>query len=408
MNKLFFILIAATLIATTGCTSDEPEPNDKPYVICPTAIGRNIIDAQNSFSCGFFKLASSTATAPNLVISPLSISMALSMTANGASGETLSEMTATLGGALDDMNSLNHLLLQGLPMADSKVALSLANSIWIDEAYPVLPTFVDINKNIYSAEVSNVDLDTENARRMINSWAKKQTKGLIPEFLTSTLPSTTRLMLINALYFKGPWAEKFNKNNTRDEIFTNADGSKSTVRMMSNSSMRVTAWTDGEDTLVNLPYGNGAFSMTLILPAEGCSAEKCIENITPERISSWQTTSHSSLTAWVKLPKFDIEFSPDNLIEILRSMGIRRAFTSEADFDKMAEKKLFIGLVKQKARLIVDEEGTEAAAVSGTGMLDAAFSPMEKPNFHFDRPFVFFISEQSTSSILFMGKVTKL
>lgn len=178
--------------------------------------------------------------------------------------------------------------------------------------------------------------------------------------------------------------------------------------MMSNSSMRVTAWTDGEDTLVNLPYGNGAFSMTLILPAEGCSAEKCIENITPERISSWQTTSHSSLTAWVKLPKFDIEFSPDNLIEILRSMGIRRAFTSEADFDKMAEKKLFIGLVKQKARLIVDEEGTEAAAVSGTGMLDAAFSPMEKPNFHFDRPFVFFISEQSTSSILFMGKVTKL
>lgn len=409
MKKLSLILCAGAL-ALSSCSSDEPAGNDAPFVICPTPTGRSIVEAQNNFSCDFFRLASAKAEAPNMVISPLSLSMALSMTANGAAGETLSEILTTLGigSTLSETNELNNLLLNSFPHADKKVKVSLANSIWIDNDFPLLESFAKINKDAYHADVYNVDIDTEETKNRINKWAEKNTNGLIKNFLEKPLGEFNVVNLLNALYFKGEWATKFDKDNTIVAPFHNADGTETRVRMMCASSMPVTALVDDGITAVTLPYGNKTFAMTLILPAEGMSLDECIAMIDGNRINQWNNYPTEEIEAQIKLPKFEIEYG-DELSKILSEMGIKKAFDGdEADFSKMSPVSLAISSVIQKARIIVDEEGTEAAAVTHVSMETTCPGPTFTNRFEFDRPFAFYISESSTSSILFMGKVTKL
>ena len=410
MNK-FFLIPFAGLIAPASCSSDEPAGNDKPFVICPTPVGRNIVEAQNNFSCDFFRLASAKAEEPNMVISPLSLSMALSMVANGAEGETLSEILTTLGmrSSLGEINELNNLLLQSFPIADKKVTVSFANSIWIDNEFPVLDNFVNINKECYKAEVNNVDIGTEETKNLINKWAEKHTKGLIKDLLHKPLDAGTKLALFNALYFKGKWANKFNKDKTIRAPFHNADGKETRVRMMCAYSLPLKALEDDGLTAVTLPYGNGSFAMTLVLPAENMTIDECISMLDGKRLSQWHSYNEngSTIEAEVQLPKFEIEYGAE-LNDHLQAMGIKSAFCADADCSNLSNFSLYINKVFQKARIIVDEEGTEAAAVTGVSMdLMSPIGPDNK-SFVFDRPFVFYISERSTSSILFMGKVTKL
>jgi len=410
MKKSIILILAGIMAAAlSSCLSDEPYKTDKNIiVICPDAVGRDIIDSQNTFSCELFKHASATADEPNMIISPLSLYMSLSMTANGASGETLSELSNVLNSnaSLGQINQLNQLLLNGFPIEDSKVTLSLANSIWIDNNFPILTKFVNVCQETYSAEINNADIPADKTRLSINDWAEKHTNGMIKNFFDRPIPPNVRLLLINALYFKGEWAQKFDKKDTYNEIFHNADGTQATVRMMDNSTLNVRVLEDDMFSAVTIPYGTGPFTMTLLLPNEGITLDDCVKELTAKNIGRILSNSQE-LEAHIKLPKFEIESDPDNLIEILKGMGINRAFSDLAEFDGISDTKLLINFIKQKARIIVDEEGTEAAAVTGVGMLETALPSAPKPTFIFNRPFAFYISERNTYSILFMGKVTK-
>lgn len=409
MKHFPFILLAGLLTLASCSSSDELINNEKPLVICPTVDGMSIVKAQNNFSCNFFKQTSAASEEPNMVISPLSLTMALSMTANGAANETLSEIIATLGygSSLDEVNALNRLLLNSFPQADKKVTVSFANSIWIDNDFPVLDSFKKINRDAYDAEIRNVDIDTDETMNLINRWADKNTNGLIKKFLDKPYDESCKLALLNALYFKGEWDVKFDKEETTPQVFHNADGTEPRVRMM-HKLIRIKALQDDGLTAATLPYGNGSFSINLVLPDEDMTIDECISMLDGERLLEWHEHFTSAVPQKVSLalPRFDIQ-TGNELNDILKNMGIKSAFSKKADFSGISESPLYIGSITQKARIIVDEEGTEAAAVTGSNMESSAIMyPTDKLSF--DRPFVFYITENSTSSILFIGKVTKL
>lgn len=407
--KLHLFPIAATLASmmAVACDSDAMGPDDPKPVICPTSIDMAIIEKQNDFAFSYLKLAPADDNG-NSVVSPLSLSMALSIAANGASGETLDEILDALGfdnSSLSDVNSLNSMLMEVLPQMDSKTRLSLANTLWIHKDFPVNESFKDLCNNTYKAEANSIDMYSDEAVGIINRWAEKHTAGLIKNFISEA--PCARLAIMNALYFKGKWADKFPKSETMRRKFHNADGSTPEVEMMHDSRHTCAAWEDDGVTIVSLPYGNGSFRMTLLLPDEGITTEQCAAALTDAKWNDWQTHLSQEGTISLTIPKFDIE-SENQPIEMLQSLGMRRAFTGNAEFPGISPQPLAISKIRQRTHVIVDEEGTEAAAVTDIEFDLTAPSPGGIRTLVIDRPFIFVISESDTSSILFMGKINNL
>ena len=222
---------------------------------------------------------------PNLFISPLSASLCLSMIANGALGNTLSEMTDVLGFSgysLEEMNNYNKKLVEALLDLDNTTQLGIANSIWIKKGFGVHDDFVSVNKKMYDAQVQELDFASPKAPDIINGWCAGKTNNCIPKVLNE-IPETARLYLLNALYFKGIWKNQFKKSDTAEEAFTNADGSKSTVHMMNLRDERFNYAENEYFSMAELPYGNEAFSMVVLLPAEGKSLDECLPQLNDER-----------------------------------------------------------------------------------------------------------------------------
>lgn len=412
MKKLFSMMLLVGFL--TGCSNHEGgdiHPKERKNIELSRS-EQVMTEETTDFAFRFFQQVNlSEVEQANWMVSPLSASMALGMITNGADGNTLAEMKATLGfseASIDEMNAYYRRLLTELPDLDNTTQLGLANSIWIKEGFEVKSPFVDVNKQMYDAKVSNLDFSSPKALSTINNWCSDKTHGRITKILEE-IPEYVRMYLLNALYFKGIWEEgyKFDKSKTQDEDFTNADGSIAKVKMM-NQNKRYLFNNNDYFWMAQFDYGNGAYNMTVLLPDADHTLEECLEALTAENWKKWNA-EWDYRTLSVKMPRFEITYKKD-LIDDMWALGMKDAFNPlAADFSNISDEDLYLGLLQQYTYLKVDEEGTEAAAVTVGGMLDSAAPPSTGPvPFHLNRPFVFMIREVSTGVILFMGKVTEM
>jgi serpin B len=349
--------------------------------------------------------------APNLFFSPLSASLALTMVLNGARNETYRQMAHALGYGeqpVERINTENALLLHLLRSPDPKTETLVANSLWVQQGFSLLPSFLQACQKHYEAEVDSVDFmqDREGAAERINGWVKQNTKGLIPKlFEPSDFSPLTRLVVVNTLYFKGKWQKPFDKQATREEEFHLEGGTVKRVPMMHQSGKFDYLRGDGFQA-VALPYGAGELSFYLFLPDEGRSLQAFLKELTAERWAQW-LKGFKPMEGDVGLPRFRIEATYP-LKEPLQAMGITDAFDPEkADLSGVApltDGRLFITKALQKAVVEVDEEGTKAAAATGVVVSVTAYNP-NRFTLIANRPFFFIIRHNATGAILFMGIV---
>lgn len=411
LKKTIAALSLLSILA--ACQNDEnPSPEPKPRQdIKLTRTEQDLMDKGTDFAFRFFdQVCSTEKEKPNVFVSPLSASLCLSMITNGASGNTLTEMQDVLGFpaasfSLDDLNNYNQKLTSALLDLDNTTQLGIANSIWVKQGFKVYDSFVDVNKKMYDARVQELDFTSPTAKDVINRWCAEQTNNCIKEVI-QRIPEDVRMYLINALYFKGIWKSQFQKSDTRQENFTNSDDTQRKVDMM-NQTKRFNYAQNSAFSIAELPYGNEAFSMVLLLPAEDKTLDESLSELTYENWKEWNQVL-SSRQLQVKLPRFNVEYNKI-LIGDMIDLGMNDAFDSnKADFSKMSAEDLYIGVLQQFTYVNVDEEGTEAAAVTVGGNFATSVDPSSPIPFFVNRPFAFIIKEKSTGAILFMGKITKL
>jgi serpin B len=331
--------------------------------------------------------------------------MALGMTYNGADGTTKDAMEATLelsGLGTDEVNQSYLSLIRLLTQLDPKVTFQIANSIWYREDIVVKQAFLDANREYFGAEVTGLDFASPDAVRTINAWVDGNTNGKIKRILDA-IPPDVVIYLINAVYFKGAWTYKFDPNHTMDAQFTSSRGTTSPCRMM-NLTGTFPYYEDSIFQLVDLPYGSERFSMTLLVPRASDSVDSLIQQITPERWSEW-TERLTPAEGDLSIPRFKLEYER-SLKGVLTDLGMGIAFGDLADFTKISQQgHLVISDVKHKTFVEVNEEGTEAAAVTSVeGFFDSFPSRF---NFRADRPFIFAIRERVSGTILFIGKMAE-
>jgi serpin B len=353
-------------------------------------------------------------TDDNVFFSPYSISSALQMTYEGARGKTAQEMAAVFhfpDNAATRIGSFAKLYEQINPQ-DAAYQLSAANAIWAQNDYPFDQNYLKTVETYYRGKATNLDFvsDTENSRQTINEWVSDKTAQKIPElFASGTINPLTRLVLTNAIYFKGKWQTPFEKILTQEKDFTAATGAKTKCQMMNIKESFGYAETADYQAL-ELPYENNDLSMVIILPKNGRMAPVEGE-LSVEKFAAIKNDLKSELVD-VFLPKFKFDASY-NMNQTLAKMGMSTAFDDgNADFSGMYDKtktaeNLYIGLVIHKAYIDVYEEGTEAAAATGVAMqaTSAVMEPPQAKIFNADHPFIFAIVHNDTGSILFMGKV---
>ncbi len=406
-----FLLLSLSIIFLSACDSETGNPTLKEREdIVLSRSEQQMTEIGNEFAFKLFHEVSNNEKDKNIFISPLSASIALSMTANGAAGNSEEQMKNVLGFkdcSLEEMNQYYKKITDGLLKADPSTELGIANSIWVKEGFPLLESFIKTNKEIYDAEVRNLDFSLPSAPDIINNWCAGKTNDRIKEVIKE-INSDARAFLINALYFKGTWKFQFDKKNTRKEDFTNYDGNKSSTDMMSLEET-LNYISDEKVQIAELPYGNEAFSMIILVPQDNYTLDDITKSLTSENWGKWIDSFTGRLLS-IQLPKFKLEYEK-RLNEELIVMGMEDPFDGEAaDFSKMTDKeKLFIAFVQQNTFVEVNEEGTEAAAVTTVGMVNTSVGPEPVVTpFHVNRPFIYVIKEKSTGAILFMGRMTNL
>lgn len=398
----------STMVACEKLNSDDSNSDNEYVPLVLTKAERGIAAKANEFG---FNVFHSLYEEKPILISPLSLSLALSMTACGADGETEKQMTSVLGFSgysSEEVAGYYKKMVEALKGIDKKSTFEIANSIWVSKYLNVKEEFVSMVKDNFVSEKRTVDFMDPTVVNQVNKWCSDNTHGKITEIVKS-IPPETVMALVNALYFNGKWGGfKFN-DKTNEEDFRTIDESKTKVEMMSASSNFSYA-SDDSWSMVNLPYGNGAFRMSVILPPVDMKFADAAKSLDADRfikLSAMARTHPVNL----KMPQFKYEYSIDELGDVLVSLGMEDAFdASKADFRKMADVPLgeiFIRTVKHKTFIDVNTKGTEAAAVTYVGMGIAAAPPVTGTvDFIADRPFFFFISESSTGSILFIGQKT--
>ncbi|MDR0896134.1 MAG: serpin family protein [Prevotellaceae bacterium] len=416
MKKLFYL---SALFLLAACSAEAPVENTTAklpervrthrYDLELSTREQGIANANNAFAFNLFRQVKQTETKSNIALSPLSASYVLSMTANGAAGTTLNEIKSALGFneySLDDINAFYQKFTDYLTTVDGETFVGIANSIWLNKGFKVLPDFTQVNQEYYLGEVQEVDMSKGATKNRINQWVSDKTFGCIPDLLSGIDPET-RMILINTLYFDGLWRKQF--DTPQDETFTNEDGSKSDVKMLHayERSYRYLA-TDGV-RLIEISYGNSAYSMVILLPENGIELNTFSNRFTSKKWNTWMAESKSTCLN-VKLPTFDIDYER-TLNQDVQALGINHLFSGvDADLSHISDSKpLFASRILQKASIQLDQYGTTAAAA--TAMMLEGAANIETPvpiDFFVDRPFYYIIKENSTQSILFIGCVGEL
>ena len=410
MKKLLTLatLIAATL-ALTACNNPtivpDEEQGDKPAVPITLTRAESAINASvNAFGLDVFRQINTLDKVSDLFVSPLSLSLALAMTSAGADGQTEAQMRSMLGFESctnAEMAEYYRKMTEALLSIDPKTTLQIANAIWTDKGITLKKGFVSDVTKYYHSEAKSADMSAKATIDAINRWCAGHTNNKITKILDDS-DTGLAVLLVNALYFNGTWTTKF--TDTFDGKFRTLAGTGTPVTMMrAQRDMRYAATDKWQ--MVQLPYGNGAFVMDLLLPAAGLDFEKAVKGLDA---AQWEALVGALRTREVHLefPKFKMEYEI-NLNDVLQSLGMLDAFTGAANFSKMSDFGMCIDFVKQKTYVDVNEEGTEAAAVTAIGMKATSVGPSSVVSFIADRPFVFAIREASTGSILFIGQKTK-
>ena len=339
--------------------------------------------------------------AKNIFISPLSLHIALGMIMNGANGQTAQEIQKTLkldAQTLAEANATYQNLITNLPNVDSKVTMTLVNSVWYRNTFSVENSFQDLLKQTFNAEISAQDFTSPATVTTINNWASQKTNGKITKVIDQIKPDNV-MFLRNALYFNGDWKTQFDASKTIDAPFKLTSDVTTSVRMMRlntelNRAFRPTY------TAFELPYGSGNYSMTVLRPADNITADALINSLNSSEWTQLQKDMTKG-TLDIGLPKFTLTYAI-NLNNTLSAMGMPTALTDQADFTKInAKGGLTLSFVKQNTFVAVDEKGTEAAAVT-TGGISTTAVPLP---LLCDRPFVFIIHEKTSGTVLFVGKI---
>ncbi len=336
----------------------------------------------------------------NTVTSPLSASVLLAMVAAGSGGETADQMVEVLG--LESARDQRYAALLADLTADSDVTLSIANALWAAEGYPFEEDYLDVARDTFGATIDEVDLGSQEAADDIDTWVDERTEGLIESIAPDLgLPDPQAVLaLVNAVYFLGTWTTTFDEADTRDAPFELADGASVDVPMMHLPDPELETATGDGFELVRLPYGEDErFGMEVLLPDEDVPLDDLLATLDAD---AWRAAvddlAHSELSE-LALPRFELEWDAE-LNDVLTGLGMGSAFGG-GDFTPMSPANPYLATVVQKTYIRVDEEGTEAAAVTGGAMRESA----GPPPFEVDRPFAFTVSDRETDTILFLGTV---
>lgn len=405
--RRFSILLLAFLAVTAACRDANGPGDAEPIAGLPRSLSvaeTQLITADNAFGLELFHVLDSTAGPDeNLFLSPLSVAMALGMTYNGAAGETQVAMERTLGLtglSRDDINRAYRGLIDLLGDLDPAVVFEIANSIWYRNGITLEPQFLDDNRQYFDATIEALDFANPNAASTINAWVRDRTRGRIEKIVDSPIPGDVILYLINAIYFNANWTYQFDPDRTAPRPFVLADGTEVMVPMMAQTEMIpvATALVEGV-RILDLSYGGGAFRFTVALPDTPAGIHDLAANLTEEQWSDW-VSALDSTEIIVQLPKFSLE-QEYALRDPLEALGMIPAFCGTvADFARMYPEAC-ISRVKHKTFVEVDEEGTEAAAVTSVEFVVTSAPPI----FAVDRPFLFVLRERLSGTILFLGKV---
>ena len=409
MKKLFFYTGILSLLLAAGCTSNGDEPKPEPPIVEPPMKVElkkaEKVTRDNAFTFDLLRAVRKHSKDANVFISPLSVSMALNMTLNGAVGATADEMRTALreaGYSTADINAYSRELREALLRADPKTTIGIANSIWYRQGATIKAPFIEANRTFYDAEVEALDFTSPTAVSTINGWCARKTNNRIKKILEE-IPSNAFMYLINAVYFKGTWKTRFEKKRTFSTTFRRADGSTQKVQMMSLKDTFRCASSDVCDYL-EMDYGNHTFSMVIMLPKDGKTTRDVIAAMDGKK---WAEAMQSLTLNKIRvlLPRFKAECEYKMHKQILPEMGMKLPFNPElADLSGMADVAgLCITSVIHKTFVQVDEEGTEAAAVTSVGVVATGESPLYL--YRVDKPFLFVIREKSTGVILFIGEI---
>jgi serine protease inhibitor len=408
--------LAACLLTAAACTRSPTEslgpPSRLDALPRPLTIAESKVrDAANAFSFALWAKLNAAQPDTNVFVSPLSVSSALGMTMNGAANQTWNEMRAALqfsGASAAEINSGYKSLVALLTSLDPGVQMQIANSVWYRQGFPFLQTFFDTTKTYFDATVQGLNFgDSPGSLAIINGWVNGATNGKITKVLDQISPDQV-MFLINAIYFKGSWRTKFDPAETRGSIFLRNTGTLQPVQLMHRTDTIAYAET-AQYQAADLPYGNSAFTMTVLLPKPGADVEAVAASLTP---AAWQAITNSLSTAHVdfSLPKLKLNYER-KLNDDLRALGMVVPFVPDgADFTQMAAapvgNHLFIEFVKQNSFVDVNEEGTEAAAVTTVGV-GVTSAPVYKV-MRVDRPYIFVLRERLSGTVLFMGKIVRM
>ena len=408
-NKCVFFLFVLILILVFGCDVTDPTEVIRELSSAET----ELIEADNSFGLKLFKEVNAKETDSNVFISPLSISMALGMTYNGAAGSTEEAMRTTLefgNLSMDEINESYKSLIELLEGIDSDVEFNIANSIWYRDDYTFEQDFFDRCSEYFNARVSGLDFSqNEAAKDTMNNWVEYNTNGKIKQIIGYVNPIYDVMFLINAIYFNGIWTYQFNEEDTKDEPFYLSGGGTKECKMMEVLS-EFECFGDAQVQAIDIPYGIGNYSMTVILPQEGEDLDLLISGLTQEKWDEWMNNFvEDSVNLF--LPRLKIEYKMESILEeALSDLGMEIAFDPErADFTGMyGPGEIYIDRIIHKTFLKVNEEGTEAAAATvvaiGTTGIDGG---KVYPVIRVDRPFLFAIRENHSGTILFIGKIVE-
>jgi serine protease inhibitor len=406
MNKSV-LMTGMALVAMSffsGCQKEMEDGPNTPNLRPLSVQEQKTVSSSNDFAFRSFAELSKVEEAENIFISPLSISMALTMAYNGADGTTKDAIRQTLGFELNSDEEINQsfkdlvALLQGI---DRKVIFTSANSLWHDRNFKLQAPFVQLNKDYFNATVQGLDFASPAAVGQINNWVKSSTNNKIDKIIED-IQREQVLFLINAIYFKGTWTYPFDKKLTKAGDFYLEDRTTIThPPFMTLKKGEYLYYADNSKQLIDLPYGNEQYSMTIVVPNGHNSVGQLIPELNAANLNNW-LGSGTKRTWDLHMPKFKLEYE-EKLNDMLTTLGMGVAFSGGADFSRMLEgqTKLAISEVKHKTFVEVNEEGTEAAAVTSVGM-EVTSMPS---SITINRPFVFLIREKASGTILFIGKL---
>lgn len=404
--NLAIIFVAGTTGQMASCEK-QPErtlPSD-PVEIELTLKQREVVTSANRFAFDLFKpVVAGEEPGTNIMISPFSITSALSMTLNGAAGETFDAVKASLrydAMSLDEVNDTYRKLVSEMVPVDERVVMEIANSVWIENQFPVKDEFIEALKKWYLAEARNFSVSDPGSVNIINGWIEEKTHDRIQKMI-SRLDPDLAMLLINAVYFNGKWKHQFDPELTTDRPFYISSGDPVNVPMMYQKEKFAVSSTD-RVTLAELPYGQGNYSMVVALPDEGITPAEILSGLDAGKWEEWmQGLSYGQTEVRLYMPKFKYEYKR-RLNDDLISLGMGPAFDpGSADFSKISDVEVFISFVLHQTFIENKEEGTEAAAATVVGFTRTSLPP-EPQVINLNRPFLYFIRETTTGTIVFMG-----